>query len=98
MAPKRKHPIDIVMEKYSKKHCSDSSDSEDTTKDEELIVWPTDEEVLADAEDEIEDMECVCIDEEIADIRDSLAVITDDIKEIKELLESLKNIMKKPYV
>ena len=56
MAPKRKHPIDIVMEKYSKKHCSDSSDSEDTTKDEELIVWPTDEEVLADAEDEIEDI------------------------------------------
>ena len=41
----------------------------------DIIVWATDEEVLADIADEIESEECICVDEEITAIREALTEI-----------------------
>ena len=42
----------------------------------------TDEEVLAQIEDEIEPEECICVDEEITNIREQLEEIKDMLKQL----------------
>jgi len=48
----------------------------------DIVIWPTDEEVLAQIEDEIEPEECICIDEEITNIREQLEEIKDMLKQL----------------
>lgn len=65
----------------------------------DIIVWPTDEEVYEDVKDELEDSQCVCIDDEITHIRDTLDDLKDSIdianKDIGIIMTLLKSLIGK---
>ena len=65
----------------------------------DIIVWPTDEEVYEDVKDELEDSQCVCIDDEITHIRDTLDDLKDRIdiaiKDIGVIMTLLKSLIGK---
>lgn len=52
----------------------------------DIIIWPTDEEVYEDVKHELEPEQCICIDDEIAEIRMS-------IKKTEESISALQNSM-----
>jgi hypothetical protein len=59
----------------------------------DIIVWPTDEEVYDDVEDELEPEECICIDDEITEIKASLDQIRKDIYNLIESVLEIKRIV-----
>lgn len=55
---------------------------EEIEPEDDIIIWPTDEQVLEDIKDEIEPEECICIDDEITHIREQLEEIKDMLKQL----------------